>query len=79
MTGLVDLTVRSMDGDDILAVVVRDGRAIVIADSPDRLTLRPRRGGAFGHSRSDRGAARERRRARNSPGRFATTIRSQSG
>ncbi len=33
MTGLVDLTVRSIGGHDILAEVVRDGRAIVIADS----------------------------------------------
>ena len=37
MTGLVDLTVRSIAGDDILAEVARDGRAIVIADSPTDL------------------------------------------
>jgi two-component system, NtrC family, sensor kinase len=33
MTGVVELTVRPLDGDDILAVVVRAGRAIVVADS----------------------------------------------
>ncbi len=33
MAGLVDLTVRSMEGDDILAAVVRDGRAVIVADS----------------------------------------------
>ena len=33
MTGLVDLTVRSIDGQDILAEVVRDSRAVIIPDS----------------------------------------------
>ena len=33
MTGLVDLTVRSIEGEDILAEVVRDSRAVVIPDS----------------------------------------------
>jgi two-component system, NtrC family, sensor kinase len=33
MTGLVDLTVRSLAGEDILAEVVRDSRAVVIPDS----------------------------------------------
>jgi PAS domain S-box-containing protein len=33
MSGIVDLTVRSIDGDDILAVVVRESRAVVIPDS----------------------------------------------
>jgi two-component system, NtrC family, sensor kinase len=33
MTGVVELTVRRLDGDDILAIVVRAGRAIVVADS----------------------------------------------
>ncbi len=33
MTGMVEQTVRPLDGDDILAVVVREGRAIVVADS----------------------------------------------
>ena len=38
MAGVVGLTVRSMTGEDILAVAVREGRAIVIPDS----TLDPR-------------------------------------
>jgi len=38
MTGVVEQTVRPLDGDDILAVVVREGRAVVVADS----TLDPR-------------------------------------
>ena len=33
MAGLLVLTVRPLDGDDILAIVVREGRAIVVADS----------------------------------------------
>ena len=33
MTGVVELTVRPLDGDDILAVVVREGRVIVVPDS----------------------------------------------
>ncbi len=33
MTGVVEMTVRPLDGDDILAVVVREGRVIVVADS----------------------------------------------
>ena len=33
MTGVVEVTVRPLDGDDILAVVVRAGRVIVVADS----------------------------------------------
>jgi PAS domain S-box-containing protein len=33
MSEVVDLTVRSLQGDDILAVVARDGRAVVISDS----------------------------------------------
>jgi signal transduction histidine kinase len=33
MSDVVDLTVRSLEGDDILAVVARDGRAVVISDS----------------------------------------------
>ena len=33
MTGLVEQTVRRLDGDDILAVVVRENRVIVVADS----------------------------------------------
>jgi signal transduction histidine kinase len=33
MSEVVGLTVRSLSGDDILAVVAREGRAIVIADS----------------------------------------------
>ncbi len=33
MTDIVDLTVRPLDGDDILAVAVRENRAIVIPDS----------------------------------------------
>ena len=33
MTGVVELTVRPLDGDDILAVVVRAGRVIVVPDS----------------------------------------------
>ena len=33
MTGVVELTVRPLDGDDILAVAVRAGRAIVVPDS----------------------------------------------
>jgi two-component system NtrC family sensor kinase len=33
MSGLVELTVRDLDGDDILAVVVRENRPAVVADS----------------------------------------------
>jgi PAS domain S-box-containing protein len=33
MTGVVERTVRRLDGDDILAIVAREGRAIVVADS----------------------------------------------
>jgi two-component system, NtrC family, sensor kinase len=33
MTGLVERTVRQLDGDDILAIVVRENRVIVVADS----------------------------------------------
>ena len=33
MTGVVELTVRPLDGDDILAVVVREGRTVVVPDS----------------------------------------------
>jgi len=33
MTGLVERTVRRLDGDDILAVVVRENRVVVVADS----------------------------------------------
>ena len=33
MTGVVELTVRPLDGDDILAVVVREGGAVVVPDS----------------------------------------------
>ena len=33
MTGIVGLTVRSLDGDDILAVAVRESRAIVVPDA----------------------------------------------
>ena len=33
MAGLVDLTVRSIEGEDILAEVVRDSRAVIIPDS----------------------------------------------
>ncbi len=33
MTGIVGLTVRPLDGDDILAIAVRENRAIVIPDS----------------------------------------------
>ena len=33
MTGLVDLTVRPIDGEDILADVVRESRAVIIPDS----------------------------------------------
>ena len=33
MTGIVDLTVRSIDGEDILATVVRDSRAVIVPDS----------------------------------------------
>ena len=33
MTGLVDLTVRSIDGQDILAEVVRDSRPVIVPDS----------------------------------------------
>jgi two-component system, NtrC family, sensor kinase len=33
MTGVIEVTVRPLDGDDILAVVVRAGRAIVVSDS----------------------------------------------
>ncbi len=33
MSGLVDLTVRSLAGDDILAVVVRENRAVLVPDS----------------------------------------------
>jgi signal transduction histidine kinase len=33
MSGLIDLTVRSINGEDILAVVVRESRAVVIPDS----------------------------------------------
>ncbi len=35
MTGIVELTVRSIAGEDILAEVVRDSRAVVIPDSRD--------------------------------------------
>ena len=38
MTGLVGRTVRQLDGDDILAIVVRENRVIVVADS----TIDPR-------------------------------------
>jgi len=38
MTGVVERTVRPLDGNDILAIVVREGRAVVVADS----TLDPR-------------------------------------
>ncbi len=33
MSGLVELTVRALDGDDILAVVVRENRVAVVSDS----------------------------------------------
>ena len=33
MTGIVGLTVRALDGNDILAVAVRGGRTLVVADS----------------------------------------------
>jgi signal transduction histidine kinase/PAS domain-containing protein len=33
MTGVVEMTVRALDGDDILAVVVREAHTVVIADS----------------------------------------------
>jgi two-component system NtrC family sensor kinase len=33
MTGIVGLTVRSLEGDDILAVAVRENRAIVVPDA----------------------------------------------
>ena len=33
MIGLIELTVRPLDGEDILAIVVRDNHALVIADS----------------------------------------------
>jgi PAS domain S-box-containing protein len=33
MSEIVDLTVRPIDGDDILAVVVREGRAVIVSDS----------------------------------------------
>jgi signal transduction histidine kinase len=33
MSGLVELTVRALDGDDILAVVVRENRVAIVADS----------------------------------------------
>jgi PAS domain S-box-containing protein len=33
MTGVVERTVRALDGPDILAIVAREGRAVVIADS----------------------------------------------
>ena len=33
MTGVVEITVRPIDGDDILAVVVRESRVTVVADS----------------------------------------------
>jgi signal transduction histidine kinase len=38
MSDVVDLTVRSLEGDDILAVVAREGKAVVIGDS----TIDPR-------------------------------------
>jgi len=38
MTGVVERTVRPLEGDDILAIVAREGRAVVVADS----TLDPR-------------------------------------
>ena len=60
MAGLVDLTVRSIDGEDILAVVVREGRAIVIPDSTARPAVRSGRGRLVGHSGPDRRAAGER-------------------
>ena len=42
MAGLVDLTVRSIDGEDILAAVVREGRAVVVSDSaPTRAAIKP--------------------------------------
>ena len=35
MTGVVEMTVRPLNGDDILAEVAREGRVLVIADSRD--------------------------------------------
>src|SRR5262249_39884266 len=33
MSGLVDLTVRTIDGEDILAIVVRESRPVIVPDS----------------------------------------------
>ena len=59
VTGVVELTVRPLDGDDILAVVVREGRVAGRRRFQARSAVRSGRGGAVGHSRPGRPAAGE--------------------
>ena len=87
MTGVIELTVRPLDGDDILAVVVRAGRAIVVPDSrldprcdPTAVALSGIRGqvvlplvsdGSPGHASSSLARADRCRSARFAPARDA--------
>ena len=74
MTGLVDLTVRPLDGDDILAVAVRESRAVVVPDSRLDPRCDPAAVASVGNPRPDRGAAGERSSAGDSSGRLASPL-----